>query len=372
MLENVNLQRKLSKEEYQQALPALQRRLYDLEKACWDHGIPSLLIFEGWEAAGKGGSISALTQRLDPRGFKLYTITEPRTHEMHYPWLRRFWLRTPNRGEMVIMDHSWYFHTLDERIDKAVSSGECRKAFTDIVEFERMLAADGCVFVKFWFHISKDEQKRRFRAIEKDPLESWQVTAKDWKRHEQYEDYLDAAEQMLEMTESGFAPWTIIEATSKWWARKKVFEIAISALETALGDKAPAVYVEPKTKTKKSAAQQQTAESAKAEQSEPPKPEAAAKPAKPKKDKSKKEKSKKVKSRQVKDKQVKAKEAKSKKARPVGKTGNEQTVKPSKPVLKAAKKKSAKQASKAVRPTAPKPVEPAPSKSGKKGGKTNA
>lgn len=246
MLENVNLQRTLSKEEYRRALPALQRRLYDLEKACWDNGIPSAIIFEGWEAAGKGGSISALTQRLDPRGFKLYTISEPRTHETCYPWLRRFWLRSPNKGEMVIMDHSWYFHVLDERIDKVVSQSECRKAFTDIVEFERMLAADGCVFVKLWFHISKDEQKRRFRAIEKDPLEAWQVTARDWKRHEQYEAYLEAAEQMLEMTESGFAPWTVIEATSKWHARKKVFDTAISALEAALGDKTPPVFVEPK------------------------------------------------------------------------------------------------------------------------------
>lgn len=367
MLENVNLQRKISKSDYQQALPVLQRRLYDLEKACWDHGIPSVLIFEGWEAAGKGGSISALTQRLDPRGFKLYTITEPRTHEMNYPWLRRFWLRSPNKGEMVIMDHSWYFHVLDERIDKSVSSGECRKAFTDIVEFERMLAADGCVFVKFWFHISKDEQKRRFRAIEKDPFEAWQVTAKDWKRHEQYEEYLDAAEQMLEMTESGFAPWTIIEATSKWWARKKVFEVAISALETALGDKAPPVYAEPKTKSKRSAAQQ-TAEPVKAEQQEPAAPDAVIKPAKPKKDKSKREKSKKTKEEKVKDKQGKAKKVKPKKSPPGGKAGGEQPAKPS----KAAKEKSAKQSAKAVKPAAPEHVKTTAPKSGKKGGKPNA
>jgi hypothetical protein len=295
---------------------------------------------------------------------------------MNYPWLRRFWLRSPNKGEMVIMDHSWYFHVLDERIDKAVSTAECRKAFTDIVEFERMLAADGCVFVKFWFHISKDEQKRRFRAIEKDPLEAWQVTAKDWKRHEQYEAYLDAAEQMLEMTESGFAPWTIIEATSKWWARKKVFEVAISALETALGDKAPPVYVDPKPKTKKSAAQQ-TAEPAKAGQQAPPESEAAAKPAKPKKDKSKKDKpkkeeskkdkDKKIKAGKVKDKQGKAKTVKSKKAPPVGKP-----AKPSKPALKTVKKKGAKQAAKAVKQAAPKPVKTAAPKTEKKGGKTNA
>jgi polyphosphate kinase 2 (PPK2 family) len=244
MLENVNLERSLLKDEYRRALPALQRRLYDLEKACWDNGIPSVLVFEGWDSAGKGGSISALTQRLDPRGFKLYTIQEPRTHETNYPWLRRFWLRTPNRGEMVILDHSWYHRVLDERVEKTIAVREWRKAYTDIVEFERMLAADGCVFVKFWFHISREEQKKRFRAIEKDPLEAWRITARDWKRNEQYGEYLEAAEHMLEMTESGFAPWTIVEATSKYYARKKVFETTIQALEHALGDKAPPVRVE--------------------------------------------------------------------------------------------------------------------------------
>lgn len=366
MLENVNLQRKLSKEEYQQALPALQRRLYDLEKACWDHGIPSALIFEGWEAAGKGGSISALTQRLDPRGFKLYTITEPRTHETVYPWLRRFWLRSPNKGEMVIMDHSWYFHVLDERIDKTVSAAECRKAFIDIVEFERMLAADGCVFVKFWFHISKQEQKRRFQAIEKDPFESWQVTAKDWKRHEQYDEYLDAAEQMLEMTESGFAPWTIIEATSKWWARKKVFDVAISALENALGDKAPPVEVLSKPGK---ASSKQKAATPKPEAAKPAAAESLPKPAgKPKKEKSGK--AGKAKPPKDKPKEDKPKEDKSKKKEKKGKTkkdepnlkdrGSQAEAKPpAQPVKLASKAGKAKPAKASPKPS-------------KKGGKTNA
>lgn len=369
MLENVNLQRKLSKQDYQQALPALQRRLYDLEKACWDHGIPSALIFEGWEAAGKGGSISSLTQRLDPRGFKLYTITEPRTHETSYPWLRRFWLRSPNKGEMVIMDHSWYFHVLDERVGKAVTAGECRKAYTDIVEFERMLAADGCVFVKLWFHISKDEQKRRFRALEKDPFEAWQVTAKDWKRHEQYEQYLAAAEQMLEMTESGFAPWTIIEATSKWWARKKVFEVAISALENALGDKAPAVVVEPKPKRAvvKQVAEPVKVEEKKTEKAKPKDPE----PKKAKAKKAKPEKTKKVKPKKEKAKKEKDKKGKAEESKPGAKPEAKKAAKAKKVDVKAKKEKAAKPAAKAVK-TAAKAVKPAAPKPAKKGGKTNA
>lgn len=239
MLENVNLKLKLSRSKYKEALPSLQNRLYDLEKACWDHGVSSIVVFEGWDAAGKGGCISTLTQRLDPRGFKLYSIHAPRTFEQSNPWLWRFWLKVPNRGEMVIFDHSWYHRLLDERVDGTVPAKTWRQAYKDIPEFERMLADDGAVILKFWFHISAKQQKRRFRAIEEDPLESWRVTAEDWHRHALYGEFLEAAEEMLELTEGEYAPWTIIEATSRWHARVKVFQTIILALEEALGDKAP-------------------------------------------------------------------------------------------------------------------------------------
>lgn len=239
MLENVNLKLKLSREEFKRILPARQRRLYNLEKACWNAGKPSIVIFEGWDAAGKGGSISTLTQRLDPRGFKLHSTLPPRTSEQGYPWLHRFWLQVPNRGEMVIFDHSWYHRVLDERVEKVEPEKVWRQAYQDITEFERMLADDGCTILKFWFHISRKEQRKRFEKIEEDPLESWRVTKRDWARHELYDDYLEAAEEMLERTESEFAPWTIIEATSKFHARRKVFETLIAALEKALGADAP-------------------------------------------------------------------------------------------------------------------------------------
>ena len=239
MLENINLKRKLSHEEYKRALPGLQQRLYDLEKACWDHGVPTILVFEGWDASGKGTAITALTQRLDPRGFKLYPITIPRTFEQQHPWLWRFWLKVPEHGEIVIFDRSWYLRVLDERVEKTVPESTWRPAFRDIVDFERMLAADGTVILKFFLHISKKEQKERFRAIEKDPLERWRVTDADWDRHRKYNQYLEAAEEMLELTESEFAPWNIIEATSKWFARKRIFETLVAALETRLGADAP-------------------------------------------------------------------------------------------------------------------------------------
>lgn len=239
MLENVNLKKKLPREEYKRNLPALQGRLYDLEKACWDNGVPTVVVFEGWDASGKGTAISDLTQRLDPRGFKLYPITEPRTYEMQRPWLWRFWLKAPNRGEMAIFDHSWYGRVLEERVERTVAEKVWRQAYRDIVEFERMLADDGSSIVKFFLHISKKEQKERFRAIEEDPLEAWRVTAADWARNKKYEEYLSAVEDMLELSESEFAPWTIVEATSKWHARQKIFETLIAGMEARLGDKAP-------------------------------------------------------------------------------------------------------------------------------------
>jgi len=239
VLENINLKRELSRKEYKRLLPALQRRLYDLEKACWDNGVPTIVLFEGWDASGKGSTISTLTQRLDPRGFKLYPITPPRTYEQQRPWLWRFWLKVPNRGEMVIFDGSWYGRVLDERVEKTASRSGGRAAYRDISEFERVLADDGTVILKFLLHIGRKEQRKRFKAIEGDPLEAWRITEADWARHKRYDEYLAAMEEMLELTEAEYAPWTIVEATSKWFARRKVFQTIISAMEERLGDKAP-------------------------------------------------------------------------------------------------------------------------------------
>ncbi|MEI9970917.1 MAG: hypothetical protein WDO73_02060 [Ignavibacteriota bacterium] len=155
-------------------------RLYDLQKACWDQNVPTIVVFEGWDASGKGTAIGALTQRLDPRGFKLYPITAPRTYEQQRPWLWRFWLRIPNRGEMILFDHSWYGRVLEERVERTAPEKAWRQAYRDIVEFERTLADDGTTILKFFFHISKKEQRKRFEAIEADPLEAWRVTDADW------------------------------------------------------------------------------------------------------------------------------------------------------------------------------------------------
>jgi polyphosphate kinase 2 (PPK2 family) len=234
MLEKIDLKRKLPKKEYKTLMPRLRDRLYDLQKTCWESGIPTVILFEGWDAAGKGTAVKALTRRLEPRGFKLYPIQAPRTYETHMPWLWRFWLKLPNYGEMAIFDRSWYGRVLVERVEQLTPETAWRKAYRDIANFERTIADDGYVIVKFWLHISKKEQKKRFKKLEADPLESWHVQPEDWEHHRKYDEYLRAVEEMLERTETEWGPWTIVEATDRRWARVKIFTTIIHSLEEAL------------------------------------------------------------------------------------------------------------------------------------------
>lgn len=235
MLEQVDLDVSLSKDDYRRLLPKLQIRLYDLEHAAFVARIPVAVVFEGWAAAGKGSTINLLTERLDARGFRVVPVTPPRTADLHYPWLRRFWLTVPARGQMVMYDTSWYRRVLIERIEEQVKKHEYQLAYQDITEFEEQLAADGAVIVKFWFHISRKEQGRRFKRLLRDPLTAWQVTGEDARQHKDYDEYLVAVEEMLARTDMPYAPWTIVEATDKRHTRIKVFETLIRTLSDRLG-----------------------------------------------------------------------------------------------------------------------------------------
>jgi polyphosphate kinase 2 (PPK2 family) len=244
MLEKIDLNKKLSKIEYKKTMPRLRNRLYDLQKACWDAKVPSVIVFEGWDAAGKGTSINVLTQRLDPRGFKLHAIQGPRTFETHMPWLWRFWLKLPNYGEMGIFDRSWYGRVGVERVEGFTPESQWRRGYRDIVDFERTIADDGYIVVKFFLHISKNEQKKRFKNLEKDPLESWHVQQEDWEHHKKYEDYVIAYEEMFERTDTEWGPWTIVEGTDRRWARVKFFSTIIFRLEEGLKERGLPIPVE--------------------------------------------------------------------------------------------------------------------------------
>ena len=234
MLENVDLSRRLSRSRYQKAFPPLQERLRQLQYALKDAEIPTIVVFEGWDAAGKGTVIRHLTERLDPRAFRAYPGAPPSELEQRYHWLWRYQIRLPEDGQIALFDHSWYGRVLVERVEKFVPGKAWRVAFEQINQFERWLADDGQVIAKFFFHISKTEQHRRLEKMEKDTQARWKVEKQDWKRNKRYDAWCEATEEMLAKTDSPHAPWTIVESTDARWTRVKVFETLVRRMEEAL------------------------------------------------------------------------------------------------------------------------------------------
>jgi AMP-polyphosphate phosphotransferase len=234
MLEKVDLTLELSKKEYKKRLEQAGTKLTLLQRSSWAAGIPIAILFEGWDASGKGTSINLLAQYLDPRGFRINATTGATSIEKQMPWLWRFWLKLPNYGEFAIFDRSWYGRVMVERVEKLIPPDSWREAYQDILEFERAISEDGYILIKFFMHISKKEQKRRFEEIESDPLQKWRITKEDWSNHKRYKEYLLAIEEMLERTETEWGSWTIIEATNREWARIKVMETVCNRIEEAL------------------------------------------------------------------------------------------------------------------------------------------
>jgi AMP-polyphosphate phosphotransferase len=237
MLDKIDLSKKVDKKTFKKFMPVLEDRLFEVQKASWDAEIPVVILFEGWDAAGKGTSIQKLTSPIDPRGYKLYPIRASRTFEKKYPWLWRFWLKIPARGEWAIFDRSWYGRVMVERVENLIPESEWRRAFRDITDFERALADDGTLVIKFFLHISKREQKRRFEQLSKDPLNAWHVSPEDWEHHRRYEDWLAAYEEALESTDTEWGPWTIVEATDRRHTWMKIFETVINTLGDHMGMK---------------------------------------------------------------------------------------------------------------------------------------
>jgi len=235
VLDKIDLNRKIDKGTYQRIMPELENRLFDVQKASWDARIPVVILFEGWDAAGKGTSIQKLTSPIDPRGYKLYPIRAARTYEKKHPWLWRFWLKIPARGEWAIFDRSWYGRVMVERVENLTPETEWRRAYRDITDFERTLADDGTLIIKYFLHISKQEQKRRFNKLSKDPLTAWHVTSEDWEHYYRYDDWVVAYEEAFERTESEWGPWTIVEATDRRFTWVKIYQTIITGLEERLG-----------------------------------------------------------------------------------------------------------------------------------------
>jgi AMP-polyphosphate phosphotransferase len=234
MLETIDLGKELDRETYKEWIPSLRSNLAIIQRRAFEAGLPVLIVFEGWDAAGKGDSIRNLVHDLDPRGFQVHKVAAPTDEERMWPFLWRAWNRTPARGQIAFFDGSWYNRVLRERKDGEVKRREWQQAYQEISRFERQVSDDGAVVVKLFLHISKKEQKKRFRQMEKSASESWRVTKDDWKHHKEYEQYLAITEEMLERTSTSWAPWTVVESTDRRYRRVKIFQVVTQAIQAGL------------------------------------------------------------------------------------------------------------------------------------------
>jgi len=222
-------------ERYREKMKEGHLRLLQLQHALKDAKRSVIIVVEGPDAAGKGGAIKRLVERLDPRHLRVYSTIKPTSEEYarHYFW--RFWNKLPPRGEMAIFDRSWYGRVLVERVEGFCTKPEWKRAYGEINEFERVLHDDGVIIVKLWLHITKLEQMDRFKKRAEDPLKHWKITDEDWRNRNRWADYIKAAEQMFAETSPAFAPWHVLPANFKWYARVKVLKTVCDSLGSALG-----------------------------------------------------------------------------------------------------------------------------------------
>lgn len=225
MLEKLDLTKQVkSKKAYKKQLKKYQLRLRQCEQAIGEAALPVLLAFEGWDAGGKGGVIRRVLERMDSRGYEVHQIGPPSEQEQTHHYLRRFWLRLPRRGQLVIFDRSWYGRVLVERVEGFATRKEWKRSYDEINTFEKMLADNGTLIMKFWMHITPEEQLRRFKNREQSPFKRWKLTPDDWRNREKWSEYEEATEEMLVRTDTSWAPWTLIEGNYKWYARIKVLK----------------------------------------------------------------------------------------------------------------------------------------------------
>jgi polyphosphate kinase 2 (PPK2 family) len=242
-LSKVDLSARLSKKEATERLEAALRRLLHLRLVLGgqlgDHklGPPLCVVFEGWDASGKGGAIKRLVRPLDPRHVRVAQFAAPTYDEKRHHFLWRFWPVLPGWGGMAVLDRSWYGRVLVERVEGFASKEQWSRAYGEIVEFERTLACEGMILVKFWMHVSEEEQLRRFESRRTDPLRSWKLTDEDWRNRKQRKKYESAVEDMLERTDHDQGRWHVIAGDDKRYARVAVAEAVCAAIEVDLKER---------------------------------------------------------------------------------------------------------------------------------------
>ncbi|HEX8992735.1 MAG TPA: hypothetical protein VF784_13735 [Anaerolineales bacterium] len=234
ILSQVDLSLALSQEEYVEQLARYQIALSQLSYQVYVQKRPVVIVFEGWDAGGKGGAIKRLTERLDPRGYVVLPIAAPEGEDKTHHYLYRFWRRLPERGTIAIFDRSWYGRVLVERVEGFAREEEWKRAYREINSFEQQLVDYGAVVFKFWLQVSKDEQLRRFEERQDTPYKAWKLTPDDWRNRSKWDAYDAAVEEMLMKTSTDTAGWTIVEGNDKWWARIKVLRTVSEGLAREL------------------------------------------------------------------------------------------------------------------------------------------
>ena len=239
-LDEVDLSLSLSREDEERELKETGRRLAQLRLTLGgligerQLGPPLCVAFEGWDAAGKGGAIKRLVAPLDPRHVRVAQFAAPSKDELRHHFLHRFWAPLPGWGGMSVYDRTWYGRVLVERVEGYATEEEWRRAYEEIVAFERMLVAEGTILVKIWLQISAEEQRKRFEARAGDTLKAWKLTDDDWRNRKRRPDYEAAVEEMVAQTSSDEAPWHLVSAESKRYARVAVMRLVIESIEAGM------------------------------------------------------------------------------------------------------------------------------------------
>lgn len=233
-LADIDMNKSLSDEEYDKNLKKYQDKLFKLQNLCYQHKIPVIIAYEGWDAGGKGGNIKRVAAALDPRGYEVKPIAAPEPSELarHYLW--RFWTRLENDGHFTIFDRTWYGRVMVEPIENITPKTRAAMAYQEINEFENTLTDWGAVVIKFWINIDKDEQYRRFKERENTPSKQWKITEEDWRNRDKWDEYEKAVNEMVKRTSTEFAPWTVIEGNDKKYARIKALKTICKRLEERL------------------------------------------------------------------------------------------------------------------------------------------
>jgi len=234
MLDTVDLSLSLSKKDYVIQLNRRQIQVRELGYQVYVQKRPVVILYEGWDAAGKGGNIKRLTEKLDPRGYVVYPISAPEGEDKTHHYLYRFWRRLPERGQIAIFDRTWYGRVLVERVEGFATEAEWKRAYREINSFERNLKDFGTIIIKFWIHISREEQLRRFEQRKASGYKAWKLTDEDWRNREKWPQYERAVHDMLLKTSTVTAPWTIVEGNDKHWARVKALSTVVDVLSKEL------------------------------------------------------------------------------------------------------------------------------------------